>query len=230
MHGNVLEKRRLELRRKSTVWRSIKKIIKEKIKMKEMRVRLTFLEEVLGTANAERDIHEKFIASKAPDAPSREQEVEALGIEEVIEKGRTVFPKDENGNPFLWDYQIRGFFKSAAQAGSYMGGAKKLAAYKKKIDLLVFVNERKIPFVLPEGTTLSDCQRPLRAQTAQGERISLADSETVPAGSTVEFTIRVLDDSLMKYVIDWLDYGRYNGIGQWRNSGKGRYTWTEITE
>ena len=111
-----------------------------------------------------------------------------------------------------------------------MGGAKKLAAYKKKIDLLVFVNERKIPFVLPEGTTLSDCQRPLRAQTAQGERISLADSETVPAGSTVEFTIRVLDDSLMKYVIDWLDYGRYNGIGQWRNSGKGRYTWTEITE
>ena len=154
--------------------------------MKEMRVRLTFLEEVLGTANAERDIHEKFIASKAPDAPSREQEVEALGVEEVIEKGRTVFPKDENGSPFLWDYQIRGFFKSAAQAGSYMGGAKKLAAYKKKIDLLVFVNERKIPFILP--------------------------------------------DSLMKYVIDWLDYGRYNGIGQWRNSGKGRYTWTEITE
>lgn len=46
--------------------------------MKELKVRLTFLEEVLGTANAEKDIHEKFIASKAPDAPSREQEVEAL--------------------------------------------------------------------------------------------------------------------------------------------------------
>lgn len=153
-----------------------------------------------------------------------------MGIEEVIEKGRTVFPKDDNGNPFLWGYQIRGFFKSAAQAGSYIGGAKKLAAYKKKIDLLVFVNERKIPFILPEGTELSDCQRPLRAQTAQGERISLADSETMPAGSTVEFTIKVLDDSLMKYVIDWLDYGEFNGIGQWRNSGKGRFKWTEITE
>ena len=73
--------------------------------MKELKVRLTFLEEVLGTANAEKDIHEKFIASKAPDAPSREQEVEALGIEEVVEKGRTVFPKDDNGNPFLWDYR-----------------------------------------------------------------------------------------------------------------------------
>lgn len=107
---------------------------------------------------------------------------------------------------------------------------RNLQLIRKKIDLLVFVNERKIPFVLPEGTELSDCQRPLRAQTAQGERISLADSETVPAGSTVEFTIKVLDDSLMKYVIDWLDYGEFNGIGQWRNSGKGRFKWTEITE
>lgn len=198
--------------------------------MKEMKVKLTFFEEVLGTANAEKDIHEKFIASKAPDAPSREQEVEALGVDEVVEKGRTIFPKDENGVPFLWDYQIRGFFKSAAQAGSYIGGKKKLTAYKKKIDLLVFINERKIPFEIPEGLELSDCQRPLRANTPQGERVSLADSETIPAGSSVTFTIKVLDDSLMEHVIDWLDYGQFNGIGQWRNSGKGRYHWTEITE
>lgn len=196
--------------------------------MKEMRVRLTFFEEVLGTANAEKDIHEKFIASKAPDAPSREQEVEALGVDEVVEKGRTIFPKDENGVPFLWDYQIRGFFKSAAQAGSYIGGKKKLAAYKKKIDLLVFIEERKIPFIIPEGAELSDCQRPLRANTPQGERVSLADSETVPAGSSVEFTVKVLDDSLMEHVINWLDYGQLNGIGQWRNSGKGRYLWDEL--
>lgn len=61
--------------------------------MKELKVRLTFLEEVLGTANAEKDIHEKFIASKAPDAPSREQEVEALGVEEVVEKVEQYFRK-----------------------------------------------------------------------------------------------------------------------------------------
>ena len=46
----------------------------------------------------------------------------------------------------------------------------------------------------------------------------------------MEFTVKVLDDSLMKYVIGWLDYGEFNGIGQWRNSGKGRFKWTEITE
>ena len=144
------------------------------------------------------------------------------------EEGRNLFPKDENGNPFLWDYQIRGFFKSAAQAGSYMGGDKKLAAYKKKIDLLVFVAERKIPFVLPEGKEMGNCQRPLRAQTMQGERVALANSETVPAGSTVEFTIQILEDKLASYVEDWLDFGKFNGIGQWRNASHGRFTWERV--
>jgi hypothetical protein len=46
--------------------------------MKELKVRLTFLEEILGTASAEPEIHEKFIASNAPDAPTRKEEVEAI--------------------------------------------------------------------------------------------------------------------------------------------------------
>lgn len=198
--------------------------------MKEMKVRITFTEEVLGTANSDKDIHEEFIASKAPDAPSREEEVAALGVEEVVAKGKTIFPRDEDGNPFLWDYQIKGFFKSAASAGSYIGGNSKLASYKKKIDLLVFVNERKIPLMIPDGMEIGDCQRPLRAQTMQGERVALANSETCPIGTTAEFTIRVLDDSMMKYVIQWLDYGAYNGIGAWRNSSKGRFIWKDITD
>ena len=94
----------------------------------------------------------------------------------------------------------------------------------------MFVKERRIPFILPDGEEIGDCQRPLRAQTAQGERISLANSETVPAGTQVEFTIMVMVDSLMKNVIEWLDYGQLNGIGQWHNSGKGRFTWTDISE
>ena len=198
--------------------------------MKEIKVRITFTEEVLGTANSDKDIHEEYIASKAPDAPSKAEEVAALGVEEVVLKGMTVFPKDEEGNPFLWDYQVKGFFKSAASAGSYMGGSSKLSNYKKKIDLLVFVNERKIPLVIPDGMEMGTCQRPLRAQTMQGERVALANSETCPIGTTAEFTIRVLDDSLMGYVHQWLDYGQYNGFGAWRNSSKGRFTWREITK
>lgn len=196
--------------------------------MKELKVRITFKEEVLGTANSDKDIHEEYIASKAPDAPSKKEEIEALGVEEVILKGMTIFPKDENGNPFLWDYQVKGFFKSAASAGSYIGGSSKLTNYKKKIDLLVFVNERKIPLVIPEGMEMGNCQRPLRAQTMQGERVALANSETCPAGTTAEFTVRVLDDGLLEFVEQWLDYGQYNGFGAWRNSSKGSFTWERV--
>jgi hypothetical protein len=208
---------------------------KEKKAMKELRVRLTFTEEVLGTANSDKKIHEEFIASKAPDAMSREEEIEALGVDKVVEKGKTIFPKDENGNPFLFDYQIRGFFKTAAKACGYTDDEEspKLAAYKTKIDLLIFIEERTIPFKFPNGKiTIGDCQRPLRAQTAQGERVSLANSETVPAGSTVEFTIQIMadknKDNLEKHIRAWLDYGKLNGIGQWRNSGKGRFLWDEL--
>lgn len=42
---------------------------KENSRMKELKVRLTFLEEILGTASADPEIHETFIASNAPDAP-----------------------------------------------------------------------------------------------------------------------------------------------------------------
>ena len=195
-----------------------------------MKVRITFLEEVLGTANADKDVHSEFIASKAPDAPSREEEVASLGVDEVEKKEMTVFPRLEDGTPFLWNYQIKGFFKSAAQAMSYVGGDNKLTAYKKKIDLLVFIDERKIPLILPKGGEIGSCQRPLRAQTMQGERVALANSETCPEGTTAEFTIRILDDSLAKHVIRWLDYGKYNGMLQWRSSGKGAFEWTDITD
>lgn len=197
--------------------------------MKEMKVRLTFLEEVLGTASSDPEIHESYIASNAPDAPSRKEEVEALGVEEVFEKSMTVFPK-ENGVPFLWDYQIKGFFKDACGMLRKVTGnaSSKIKAYKKEIDGLIFVKERKIPFSY-DGE-IGICQRPLRAQTAQGERIALSSSETVPAGATIEFTIQCMVDTDIKAVVEWLDYGKLRGIGQWRNSGKGKFEWKDITD
>ena len=197
--------------------------------MKELKVRLTFTEEILGTSSADPEIYATYIASNAPDALTRKEEVEAIGAEEVIEKSMTVFPRDENGNPMLWDYQIKGFFKNAAKAFGYVGGKSKLTAYKSKIDNLVFVKERKINLIIPDGETIGSCQRPLRASTAQGERIALSNSESCPAGTYVEFTIMVMVDELMEHIIRWLDYGKLNGIGQWHNSGKGRFEWKDIT-
>lgn len=196
--------------------------------MREMKVELTFTENVLGTASGNPELHSEFIASKAPDAQTREEEIAALGVEEVEKKDMTVFPRMEDGTPFLYDYQIKGFFKHAC--GMLRNVPKtessEIKAYKKFIDGLVFVNERRIPLVF-DGE-IGNLQRPLRAQTAQGERIALANSETCPAGTKITFTVSVLKDELLAPVMEWLDYGRLNGIGQWHNSGAGRFTWREV--
>lgn len=195
--------------------------------MKELKVRVTFTEELLGTSSNNPDIHGEFIASKAPDAPSMKEEIEAIGVDGVVDKSMTVFPK-EDGKPFVWDYQVKGFFKDTCGALKKVTGTESagIKAFKKEIDGLIFVNDRKI--FIQNFDTIGECQRPLRGQTAQGERIALAHSETVPAGSYIEFTVVCLKDSLMKAVKEWLDYGVWRGMGQWRNSGKGRFKWEEI--
>lgn len=196
--------------------------------MKEIKVKLTFTEPVLGTCPGDPDIYTTFIASKSPDANTLEDEVAAIGVDGVVEKGKTIFPKLDDGTPFFYDYQIKGFFTDTCGGlrkvkGSVSSGIK---AFKKEIDKLVFVEPRNIP-ILFDGE-MGECCRPLRAQTMQGERVSLAFSEQIPAGATCEFTIVLLCDDHEKAVREWLDYGRFSGIGQWRNSGKGRFRWEEI--
>lgn len=194
----------------------------------EMKVRLTLTEEALGMMPANKELHETYIASKAPDAPKIEEEIAAVGIGEVVEKTMTVFPKLEDGTPFFWDYQIRGMFKDSIGMLRRIKDKKcsKLTSYKKVVDGLIFVNERKIPIHL--SGPMGDCQRPLRADTMQGPRVALAHSESVPAGSTLEFTINLLDDSLEGVIRECLDYGKLRGLGQWRNSGCGRFVWEEV--
>lgn len=198
--------------------------------MKTLEAKLTFTEEVLGTSPNDEDIYRNFIGSKAPDAQTVEEEVAAMGADAVAEKGMTVFARDENGTPCLYDYHVKGHFKDACSMLKKATGSlsKDIKAHKKLIDGLVFVNPRLIPLEIPEGKTMGVCQRPLRAQTAQGERVALAMSESVPAGTTCTIEITCLTDDDIKYVREWLDYGAWRGIGQWRNSGCGRYKWEEV--
>lgn len=112
-------------------------LVKEKIF-----VEVKLIESALGTAPSNKDIYSDFIASNAPDAASREEEIAALGENEVEQKGTTIFMKgwfkpSEDGNryldlidrrdniegkvneeeairlPFFWNYQLRGFFKDS---------------------------------------------------------------------------------------------------------------------
>ena len=165
--------------------------------MKKLHVKATFIEPVLGTWPANPNVAREFIASKSPDAATIEDEVAALGPDAVADKGMTVFPRDPDGNPIFYDYQIKGFFKDSCGMLGRIGGkteagkkkavneSGKLTAYKKVIDGLIFVQPRMIPIHV--NGEITDCQRPLRAQTAQGERVSLANSEEIPAGSSCEF-------------------------------------------
>ena len=197
--------------------------------MKILKVRLKFAEDLLGTTSANEELHAEYIASKAPDAAKMEEEIEAIGAEAYAEKGMTIFPK-RNGVPFLYDYQIKGFLKDATQMLRKVPGTHcaTVKAFKKEIDGLVFPEPRRIFLDLPEGKSIGREQRPLRASTPQGERIALADSESVPAGTTCTMQIVCMTDSTEKLVRECLDYGAYRGLGQWRNSGKGRFTWEEL--
>lgn len=192
------------------------------IEMSKMRVRLTFIEDILGTCSGNPEIHREFIASKSPDAATIEDEVAAIGVEGVVEKSMTVFPRDAQGRPFLYDYQIKGFFKDSCGVLKKVPGSKcsNVKAYKKEIDGLLFVFPRKIPFHF-DGK-IGNCERPLRGQTAQGERIALANSESIPAGATVEIEIGTMTKAMRDVVEECLEYGVLRGIGQWRNSGRGR--------
>ena len=191
----------------------------------KMKVRVTFLDEVLGTKPGNPDIYGDYIASKAPDAKTMAQEIEAFGVEEVAEKGVTIFLRNDDGEPYLEDYTIKGFFKDSCAALRKVPGtvSSKVKAYKKEIDGLVFVTPREI--VLHMNGDMGYCQRPLRAATPQGERVSLAKSECAPAGSWIEFEINCLTKDMYDLVVELLDYGELRGMGQWRNSGKGRFVW-----
>ena len=210
--------------------------------MKKLHIRITTTEGMLGTSPADPKIYETYIGSNAPNAATLEEEIEALGADAVAERGMTVFSRTEDGRPMLYDYHIRGYFKETCGALSRLAGkdpvtgkklkgvneSSKLTAYKKVIDTLIFVKPREIPIEF-EGE-IKTCQRSLRAQTMQGERVSLACSEEIPAGAVMEFWVICFDDSHVAAVKEWLDHGEYHGLGQWRNSGKGTFTWELLEE
>lgn len=136
-------------------------------------VEIELLDDCLGTGPSDKDLLKTFITKNAPDAPSREEEIAAIGEEEMVQKGTTVFYKgifkEKNNHnvdvldryegcrfnidaddvvkkPFFWNYQMRGFFKDSCgllSRASY-GESANLKAYKKVIDGGIFVGPRRI--------------------------------------------------------------------------------------
>ena len=189
-------------------------------------IKLTFLEPILGTVPKDPDIYKSYIADKA--ALNDEELAEELAtVERIEEKGWTGFHK-LNGLPVIYNYAIKGFFKDACSMLTRTKDSEsgKVRAFKKIIDGLVFIEPRQIYLVLPDNAKIGVLERPLRAQTAQGERITLARSDTCPTGTTMEFTIKILGQVSEKLLREWLDYGGFRGLGQWRNADYGKFEYT----
>ena len=211
--------------------------------MKLMKFKWTFLEGLLGTSTANEEIYRDYLASKAPSLEVADEEaavIAAADVDEQFGRAMTIFPRLEDGTPYQYDYQVKGFFKDSCKAlsrlttkdpatgkkGKAVNESSKIKAYKQEIDGNIFVFPRKIP-ILFDGK-IEICQRPLRASTPQGERVALAASEEIPAGATMEFWVLCMNDAHVKAVLEWMEYGVLRGTGQWRNSGKGRFVYELI--
>jgi hypothetical protein len=153
-------------------------------------------------------------------------------------KGRTVFLRDELGRPVLRDYVIRGFLKESWRANKAIKGSlsKELKAGVSTIDRFLFVegagthrDKRYLVINLPygTGTKLPLYERPLKAQTALGPRVALASSEVIPEKSYFDFRLININPAAISQEIleEWLNYGRWVGLGQWRTGSHGRFSY-----
>ncbi len=208
---------------------------------KTINARITFTEGLLGTTPANKEIYTDYIASKAPNASTLAEELECVSVPDMVAKGTTVFSRTADGKPFIYDYHLKGFFKDACSmlarvaekdpvTGKKMpcNESSRLTAFKKVIDGLIFVKPRQLVLHMPEGMGLTVCERPLRAATPQGERVALASSEEAPAGTYIDVEILCMSNAHEDAVFEWLAYGAARGIGGWRNSGKGAFTYELI--
>ena len=196
--------------------------------VKKWHVKCTFIEPLLGTVSKNKAVYATYIASLAEKAVTESGEPpdiedEIASVTEREESGWTGFHEDPDG-AYLYDYQVKGFLK---EAGNVLKDIVKVKNLRSKIDSYTFVRPRKIRL----ASVGEPLERPLRAQTAQGPRVTLVRSDTVAAGSTIEFDIvalphKELDGDLLHTL---LSYGEMKGLGQWRNGGFGSFTF-EVEE
>lgn len=206
------------------------------MKVEEKKFRLVGLQPLLGGVALDKEIFTKYIATKARDF---EKENAKEDVENVIDENEKVtgFYRDvDTGNVIIKGYQIKGFMKEAAKALKDQLG---LASCVSKIDNFVFIAEDNIP-VMRGGEWIKQpdnfLERPLRGETPQGPRVSLAKSEQVCGDWYIDITVKVIENKKtaksvaldMGVVEELLSYGQFKGLLQWRNAGYGSFRIEEI--
>lgn len=196
--------------------------------------KVTGITRILGTRAANPKVHSEYIASKAASLNKSAEECDKLP-EGFEERGLTLFLRD-GGALCMADYTIKGFLKEAIGALKSQIG---IAAHASKVDNFVLITPAYLRFTRGgEEVTQPDgiLERPLRAMTMQGPRVSVAASEIVEAGWELTFTVSLLDNPAtpkskaltFDVIEEALDYGAFKGLGQWRNGQNGRFTWSVV--
>lgn len=204
------------------------------MKISERTYRLTGMTRILGAQAANPKVHSEFIAAKAASAIKSEEETGMLP-EGFENRGLTVFLR-EGGVLCMSDYVIKGFLKEALGALKSQIG---IVAPASKVDNYVLITPAYLRFA-KAGQPVTELdevfERPLRAMTMQGPRVSVSASETIDAGWELTFTVSLLDNPpsnksralTFDVIEEALDYGAFKGLGQWRNGQNGRFVWERL--
>lgn len=184
--------------------------------MESREYKIKLITEMLGTVAKDPEVYKTYIESKKPEG---QEEQEYLTVEKVEEKGWTGFHADGEGL-FMYEYMLKGFLK---HAGNVLKEVVKVKALRSKLDDYCFIGPRRIYLgkEKPDGFI----ERPLRAMTMQGPRVTLARSDYIGAGIEIPFTVTLIGHKELTFgLIDTLlAHGQYMGLGQFRNGGYGRF-------
>lgn len=184
--------------------------------MEKRTVVIKTITEMLGTVTKDPEVYKTYIESKKPEGID---EQEYLTVDKIEEKGWTGFHRDENGI-FIYEYMVKGFLK---HAGNVLKDVVKVKALRSKIDDFVFIAPRRIYVgkAEPDGYI----ERPLRAMTMQGPRVTLARSDKLNEGLLISFDITLLPHKDLSWDLlrRLFDHGELMGLGQFRNGGYGRF-------
>lgn len=197
--------------------------------------KLTGTSPILGSSPASKTLRTEYISSKAPNPTMAEEEDEMLG--NLDERGLTVFLRDADEDYLLMlNYMVRGYFKGSLEAMVAQTGVKQP---RSKVDKFLMVGPRKLPLTR-DGEKIYEeddqLERPLRADTPKGPRVSLAASEMIDLPWEIEFEVTLFPNAGSKSsealtwesVEDALSYGQFQGLGQWRTGGNGTFTWERV--
>lgn len=181
----------------------------------EYKLTLTFIEPVLGTIPKNQEVLDAYVKDLA--RAGNDEMIAPETPAEKDERSSTGFYCDPLGRPLLYDYQVKGWLK---EVGNIVKDNATVKALRSHIENDCYIRPRSTVLAdKPDG----ELERPLRAMTMQGPRVSLVRSDYIAAGRSYDFTLLVREGSkVSRKVLEMIcAFGEFRGLGQWRSGGYG---------